>query len=555
MLRPRASCARPRFLTTVAAFTFAIPLGLTACTPVVTESPTETSTSAPSEATLQLEGVLDTGFNVEVDGFGFANYGNEGEVENLNPYSMRLLFGDQVCAQLDGEDCLLTPTAQRWMEVQNDGMAGGHCFGMAGLAWALFAGHVDPQAYGADVPAQMPFEANWGLQSDIATVFVTQETNPTFTERRTAAPNQALEILSQGWAEGQGYVFGIFRFVDGQYQDGHAVTPYAIEDLGDGQVGIMLYDNNFPFEAQMMVVDTTTDTWTYSTSADPRNDPELYEGGADNPLELFPVDPMLGPQDCAFCATGTVNDAAGLGSLPGTVGTSTAGGDVNVIYLNQEAAGLGVTISVSDPDGNEIEGLREWVPMSRVITSAPVIAVPKDEPFVVTVDAVNAVAEATTGVTIIGPGYSYGIEDFLMSPGDVDSIIFDPEFSSITYSTSVGTAPDIVLSLDGADASYGFLFGGLDLPGDGGAITVFLDPEAQSVTAFTTTDGEGTIDFVIRRIDAVSDEEYTSDPIPLAANESLVIEYGAWEGDGTVMPIGIDINDDGFIDEDLIETN
>lgn len=547
--------ASPRFLAAVAAVALVIPLGLTACTLGEADSPAETSAPSLTEAPLLREGVLDSGFNVEVDGFGFPNYGNEGDVENLTPYSMRLLFGDQVCAQFDGEDCLLTPTAERWMAVQNDGMAGGHCFGMAGLAWALFAGYVDPRAYGAEVPAQMPFEENWVLQEDIATVFVTQATNPTSAERRTATPNQAIEILSQAWAEEQGYVLGIYRLIDGEYQDGHAVTPYAIEDLGDGQVGIMLYDNNFPFEAQMMVVDTTTDTWTYSTSADPRNDPELYEGGADNPLEMFPVDPMFGPQDCTFCATGTVNDAAGLGIASGSAGVSTAAGEANVVYLNQEAAGLGVTISVSDIDGNEIEGLREWVPMSRIITGAPVIAVPKDESFVVTVDAADAVAEATTGITIIGPGYSYGIEDFLMSPGDVDSIIFDPESSSVTYMTNVGSAPDIVLSLDGDQASYGFLFGGLDLPGEGGAITVFLDPQAQTVTAFTTTDGDSTIDFVIRRIDDVSDEEYTSDPIPLSANESLVIEYGAWEGDGTIMPIGIDVNDDGLIDEDLIETD
>ena len=555
MRRMLSRPGRPRFLAAVAAVVLVTPLGLAACTSGDADGSAETSATSPAGTPLQLEGVLDTGFNVEVDGFGFPNYGNEAEVENLTSYSMRLLFGDQVCAQFDGEDCVLTPTAERWMAVQNDGMAGGHCFGMAGLAWALFAGHIDSQVYGADVPAQMPFEANWDLQADIATVFVTQATDPTSAERRIATPNQALEILSQAWAEEQGYVLGIYRFEDGEYLDGHAVTPYAIEDLGDGQVGIMLYDNNFPFEAQMMVVDTTTDTWTYSTSADPRNDPELYEGGADNPLELFPVDPMLGPQDCSFCTTGTVNDAAGLGAVPGLAGTSTAAGEVNVVYLNQAAAGLGVTISVRDLDGNAIEGLREWVPMSRVITSAPVIAVPKDEPFVVTVDAADAVAEATTGITIIGPGYSYGIEDFLMSPGDVDSIIFDPDSSSVTYMTSVGSAPDIVLSLDGSQASYGFLFGGLDLPGEGGAITVFLDPESQTVTALTTTDGDASIDFVIRRIDDVSDEEYTSDPIPLAANESLVIEYGAWQGDGTIMPIGIDINDDGFIDEDLIETD
>ncbi|MEK9664384.1 MAG: hypothetical protein VW082_07165, partial [Candidatus Nanopelagicales bacterium] len=183
----------------------------TACVAGDADTATEASPSQSSDLASRAEVTFDTGFNVEVDGFGFPNYGNESEVENLSPYSMRMLFGDQVCAQIDGEDCRLTPTALRWMEVQNDGMAGGHCFGMAGLAWALFAGYVDPQAYGSDPPGQMPFDANWGLQADIAAVFVTQETDPTFTERQTVTPNQALEILAQEWAQGQGYVFGIYR--------------------------------------------------------------------------------------------------------------------------------------------------------------------------------------------------------------------------------------------------------------------------------------------------------------------------------------------------------
>lgn len=535
----------------------AVALTVTACTDPVADapepSPSTTATDA-APAPDPADVALDTGFNVEVDGFGFPNYGNEPGIQNLTPYAMQVLFGDQVCAQGVEDNCVLTPTAQRWMDVQNDSMDGGHCFGMAGLAWAIFAGYVDAAAYGADVPSEIPLEGNPILQEDIATVFVTQDTSPTASERFDVTPNDALTMLSQGWAEGQGFIFGIYRLVDGVQEAGHAVTPYAIEDLGEGQVGIMLYDNNFPFEPQMMVVDTESDTWSYSTAADPRNDPELYEGGADNLLSLFPVDPMLGPQDCAFCVVGGSSEASGLGTAGDRAGTSTADGDANVVYLNQEATAAGVLIAVSDLDGNPIDGVREVVPMSLVSTAAPVIYVPQGEPFVVTIDASDAVTEATTGVTIIGPGYSYGIEDFVMEPGTVDSIIFDPTTYSVTYSTDVGAAPDIVLSLDGPEVSYGFLFGGLSLPGAGGAITVFLNPEAQTVTAFTTTDGEGEVDFVIRRVDAVSDEEYTSDPIPLAANESLVVGYGAWQGDGTPMPVGIDYDDDGITDEDLVET-
>ncbi|MFY9218926.1 MAG: hypothetical protein WAO40_00070 [Candidatus Nanopelagicales bacterium] len=87
---------RPRFLAAVAAVVLVTPLGLAACTSGDADGSAETSATSPAGTPLQLEGVLDTGFNVEVDGFGFPNYGNEDEVENLTSYSMRLLFGDQV---------------------------------------------------------------------------------------------------------------------------------------------------------------------------------------------------------------------------------------------------------------------------------------------------------------------------------------------------------------------------------------------------------------------------------------------------------------------------
>ena len=38
----------------------------------------------------------------------------------------------------------------------------------------------------------------------------------------------------------------------------------------------------------------------------------------------------------------------------------------------------------------------------------------------------------------------------------------------------------------------------------------------------------------------------------MGGNESLIIEYGKWKGNGTPMPVGIDHNGDGIIDETLV---
>ena len=76
MRRMLSRPGRPRFLAAVAAVVLVTPLGLAACTSGDADGSAETSATSPAGTPLQLEGVLDTGFNVEVDGFGFPNYGN-----------------------------------------------------------------------------------------------------------------------------------------------------------------------------------------------------------------------------------------------------------------------------------------------------------------------------------------------------------------------------------------------------------------------------------------------------------------------------------------------
>ena len=88
--------------------------------------------------------IANSGFVVETNGFGFENYANTAGIQNLDAAAMRVLFGDQVCARVADGACTLSPTAAKWMTTQNDGMNAGHCFGIAGLSWAIFKGTCPP---------------------------------------------------------------------------------------------------------------------------------------------------------------------------------------------------------------------------------------------------------------------------------------------------------------------------------------------------------------------------------------------------------------------------
>jgi len=495
--------------------------------------------------------IATSGFDVAKNGFNFENYGNEGDPLNLDAAAMASLFGDQVCSRTtkDGE-CKLTPTAKKWMKSMNDSMGGGHCFGLAGLSWAMFKGQIDADAYGASQASELEFDGNQDLQADIAAVFATQATAPTSADMRTYAPRDVLSALAAAWQNGDGFALGFANLRDGEQVDGHAVTPVALESMGDGKVAIVLYDNNYPEQPQRMVVDPQANTWTYSTSSNPADDPQAYTGDADNPLELWPVVPMLGPQDCPFCSDGSSAQASGLGGAKRSV---SGGSAFNLVYLNQESDAKGVAITVTDLAGQPIPGAQARSPLSAGQTAPPAVSVPKDVVFKVRIDGSALTQPAQTDLSIIGPGYSYAVDQVTIDPGVADTVVFDPASNALEYQTSTGAAPDLTLTLDGDKASYSFLFGGLDLPAQGGSIKVRLDEAAQTVTASAAGGDTSEIDFVIERDDEDSEEVFESEPIPLAPGEALIVEYGKWGGSGTSMPVGIDTDGSGRITEQLVD--
>jgi hypothetical protein len=180
---------------------------------------------------------------------------------------MRRLFGDAVCAAPpDGDTCVLTPPAEKWMEQNNASMNGGHCEGFAVLSQMIYRGVVDPNQFGAARTADLQIQNNEPLQRELAYWFSTQ--GPIWGTQQLMAPKDAVTYLTSEYTKDPKNLFRLGIMKEDQ-TGGHAITAYGIRDEGAGIYWIMVYDNNYPGQERHMVVDTNADTWEYEASINP----------------------------------------------------------------------------------------------------------------------------------------------------------------------------------------------------------------------------------------------------------------------------------------------
>ena len=189
------------------------------------------------------------------------------------------MFGDQVCSRLDGDLCILTPPAEQWMEQINGAMAGGHCEGMAVLSLMMYTEQIPAADFGGTVASELDISDEF-LQREIAYWWATQTVAPTYTSVIKGTPMEILEIVQQMDVSGETYSIGIYK-EDGS--GGHAITPFGVEDKGNGLYAILVYDNNYPGETRELFVDSRDNTWLYEASINPQVESELYTGNADCP--------------------------------------------------------------------------------------------------------------------------------------------------------------------------------------------------------------------------------------------------------------------------------
>lgn len=246
---------------------------------------------------------ISNGFRMTQDNFSFANWGRSKRADdNVTAQTLIDLFGyDTVCAPGATSECVLRPTAVQFLELWNTALAGGRCEGLAALSARLHLSLDTANEFGAGYSrAAQLSQQNSNINQSIVYWWATQfvkEVRRSAADSRRKSPLLLVDQLIQGLANSLGYTLGLY------YQSqGHSVTPFAVTNRDDNFV-IHVYDNNFPNKRREILVNKSTDTWTYLNASTSIDGTPIDWTGKTGSLELTSMSSRQGPFTCPFCTT------------------------------------------------------------------------------------------------------------------------------------------------------------------------------------------------------------------------------------------------------------
>ena len=285
---------------------------------------------------------IDNGFRIKADDFSFSNWGRSTEADaNVTIQTLIDLFGHSaVCVDGPSTECVMRPTTVQKLVEWNNALSGGRCEGLATLSTRFLLKLDNPTTFNPDATQVADLQrGNQILESAIVYWWATQflsEVSDRATTSRTKSPLQLVDDLIQGLANGVGYTVGLYFG-----SSGHAVTPFAVTRRGKDFI-IHVYDNNFPGVRKEIVVNGTTNSWTYSAARAQPDGSNIDWTGAMGKLELTPMSSRKGPFKCSFCST------------------STTATDTVLTIASRDPAAAGYTF-ITTRDGQRIEASSDGV--------------------------------------------------------------------------------------------------------------------------------------------------------------------------------------------------
>lgn len=493
------------------------------------------SAGTPAGYTATGEIVADNGFRPWIDGFGFENYGNDAGPQNMTPAEMVDLFGTQVCENGDAGNCALTPPAAKWMEVENERMAGGHCMGFSVSAFQFYSRYRDSTPYGGKPPVQIPVAGNLKLQSLIAQNWTFQDLPSVRSAVISGTPNQILAKLEDSLKDKNGELYTVAFFKrDGS--GGHAVTPFAIEKNSDSQSHILIYDNNFPGIMRAITVDTEKNSWSYVGGPDPRNVDQLYDGDAQTQsLLLYPTSPGNGKQKCFFCSGESTGQG---GSSTGSVGSAqqfdqiTLSGDpANHGHLVLEDKNGKVSGFVNGKVVNNIPGVvvqRTLETQTWGDAPEPTYFIPSGMDVTAKIDGSGLKKADKEKITLIGAGLYAQVDDILVGPNSENAIKFSSGENGIIFGTDPRNDQTPVMSAAIQEGKTFYAFSATALHVKGGSVlTQYFDKKDGAFALVTQGSQAANARYVLAAVRSGpgGQDTWSSNNLQIAKGELALVLY------------------------------
>ena len=432
------------------------------------------------------------------------------------------------------------------MEKQSAGMDGGHCEGLAVLSALFYAKQIEVAPYGANnVPSLS--KSNQTLQSEIAYWFVTQATNPASQSIIRGTPVEILDRLIKELKPNATDTYTIGVYAPPGVGGGHAVTPFAVENIDNNIFHILVYDNNHPGKTKRLIIDRSLNRWELSLSINPGVEEKPWFGDANSKtLEIVPSAPRLIVQECTFCTT---SGSQARGAEMSTSEIYVDGNGVRLLITDSEGRRYGwdneeFVTEIPNITHRYIKSMELWED-----TPSPVYYIPGDQAFQLRLDGSTLEEVTETAVTLIGDGFAIAVENIYVEAGEFDTLEFTPDGTGVSYTSDAGESPDITLGFVTEAADFEFTVAGIETD-PGATINIDLNQEAGDLVMTSSGNTQnGFYSLAIVRYDEDSEQEFYHDEIELEPRDTVYIHYGEWDGETDNLQLEIDWDEDGIIDE------
>jgi hypothetical protein len=442
--------------------------------------------------------VADNGFRPGRDGFAFENYGAGVGAVDIDTEALIELFGPEVCVNGSAASCQVSPDAQKFAEQISAEAGHGHCYGFSVSALRFYKHVLNPSQYGAATVPQLKAEGNVPLQRLLAETWFTQMLDPVRNTSVAGTPNNVLDhLITELRRNDDPYTLAIAK--RNPPYDGHAITPFAVEDKGGGRFAVLVYDNNFPLTTRAVMFDRNKDTWSYNGSPNPADPAGLYEGDARNHMNGTPDQPQLdldsmragiGRVQCPFCSPVKAPGAA-RGFAQIALG-SDAAHHAHLVITDAQGRKTGI---VGGKLVLQIPGSQVIIPRENQdwrVGTEPLYRVPARSAVTVTVDGRSARGTQVDDVSIVGPGYFAALQGLQVKPGQRHRLTFAAGRPAVTYRPPPGATQRPVLSLGArvGRQAYATDLGAHQLAG-GTALRAALDPQRRVLVVQTPRAAQG----------------------------------------------------------------
>lgn len=370
----------------------------------------------------------------------------------LNSLALRRTVGDGVCRNSKAIDpktgeCELILGAELLAQLIEVSADGGRCLGMATAAAALYNGQLDANQVGASglgINAANPMDKR--AVETITRLYGTQVLNVPLLDQMNEdqSPTSIVQTLVDELPAGQvPYVLTIIGEAGG-----HAITPYAVTDQGNGVYDIAVYDNNYPFQAHAVTVDTNADTYVYTSATNPNAPEYTWSTANGSVIALVAVDDILAQQPCPVCRGEDQGTVVGFNSIERVNADEV---DIELLDMNGDPLSEDAYIELGTAN-----------PSTKTRVSQPVLLVEPGVDFLVQVHARKLKTTQPFEVYLLAKGNSeYLLMDELRSNS---AIIFGGKADATEFVSSAPSSPHMEQLYDGPKASYNVTSQPVNLP-------------------------------------------------------------------------------------------